>query len=388
MRLDGVVVTSQRNVPFVPATADRFCAHCGFPFRAGDQHRPYCHEYDLPDHGRCGERLREAQDLEGLRKRLRKTQEADPNSRRTSEYAIAYGWVRLHHPEVDLQEWEPYQSAGPVAREQLVWTREEVILAMDLYVRLGAHVGRSIPDQTSPEIVQLSDLLKKLSAYPAERQDEKYRNPNGIHLKLTNLRAVQTEAAHGMNRYSQRDAAVWREFVDDLERLQAEAAAIRARQQDGTIKPARAELAVEDVDIEQQHTETFMVSPSGEPRSAERAEQKLVLRYRDYMAAKDVVVCRKKYLPRREIRPIYSDAWVEDRHALIEAKNSDSRDAIRLAIGQLYDYRRFHQPPVHLAVLLPYEPNAERLDLLRSADVEAVWPHGSGFRDSAGGIFV
>src|SRR5262249_51460591 len=106
------------------------------------------------------------------------------------------------------------------------------------------------------------------------------------------------------------------------------------------------------------------------------------------MAAKGIRVSRKRYLPAGEVRPIYSDAWVEDRHTLIEAKNSDSRDALRQAIGQLYDYRRFHQPPLQLAVLLPYEPNPERLDLLRSAGIEAVWPHGSGFRDSAHGVFI
>jgi hypothetical protein len=128
-----------------------------------------------------------------------------------------------------------------------------------------------------------------------------------------------------MNRYSRRDAAVWREFEDDLSRLHAEAAAIRTRLQQGVFKPARAEPAMEDVDIEQQHTETFMVSPSGEPRSAVRAEQKLVHRYRDYMAAKGIAVGRKRYWPAGEVRPIYSDAWVEDRHALIEAKNSDGR---------------------------------------------------------------
>jgi hypothetical protein len=145
---------------------------------------------------------------------------------------------------------------------------------------------------------------------------------------------------------------------------------------------------MEDVQIEQQHTETFMVNPSGEPRTVERAEQKLVHRYRDYMAAKGIAVGRKKYVPEGEVRPIYSDAWVEDRQALIEAKNSDSRNALRQAIGQLYDYRRFHPAPCQLAVLLPYQPNAERLDLLRSANIEAVWPHGSGFRDSARGTFT
>jgi len=82
------------------------------------------------------------------------------------------------------------------------------------------------------------------------------------------------------------------------------------------------------------------------------------------------------------------DATVLERNALIEAKNSDSRDALRAAIGQLYDYRRFHEPQPHLAVLLPYPPTGDRLDLLRSAHIEALWPYRSGFRDSAHGMFV
>lgn len=66
----------------------------------------------------------------------------------------------------------------------------------------------------------------------------------------------------------------------------------------------------------------------------------------------------------------------------------DRRDNLRQAIGQLYDYRRFHQSPVHRAVPLPYEPNAERLDLLPSAGIEAIWPYRAGFRDSGNGTFV
>ena len=204
-----------------------------------------------------------------------------------------------------------------------------------------------------------------------------------------NLRAVQTDGVHGMNAYTQLDAAVWRDYIDNLDGLHAEAAAIRQWLEDGVLTPASATASVmEDVEIEQQHTERFMVNPSGEPREAERAEQKLVLRYRDYMASNGVTVGRKKYVPVGQVRPIYCDVWVEDRRALIEAKNSDSRDALRQAIGQLYDYRRFHQPPVRLAVLLPYRPNADGLALLRSAGIEAVWPHGTGFRDSASGALV
>ena len=65
------------------------------------------------------------------------------------------------------------------------------------------------------------------------------------------------------------DAAVWREFTDDAPRLHEEAAAIRARLREGVFLPAQAASVVEDVDIEQQNTEMYMVSPSGEPRAAD-----------------------------------------------------------------------------------------------------------------------
>jgi hypothetical protein len=275
-----------------------------------------------------------------------------------------------------------------MALVRLPWTREEVILAMDLYVAVDAFDGGSIPGKTSAQVVGLSELLKRLSAHPPEQQGDKYRNPDGVYLTLTNLRAVQTAGQHGMNAHSQMDAAVWREFQDNLPGLRAEADAIRRRLEEGALEPAKPAPTIEDVDLEQQHTETFMVRPDGTPRPAERAEQKLVLRYRDYMALKGIEVRRKKYLPAGEVRPIFSDAWVERRSALIECKNSDSRDALRQAIGQLYDYRRFHESSVELAVLLPYLPNLERLDLLRSAGIEALWPHGVGFRDSAKGKFT
>jgi hypothetical protein len=39
-------------------------------------------------------------------------------------------------------------------------------------------------------------------------------------------------------------------------------------------------------------------------------------------------------------------------------------------------------------VLLPHQPNRDGLTLLQSADIEAIWPHGAGFRESANGMFV
>jgi hypothetical protein len=111
-RLDGIVTAArQRDASFVPADARHFCAHCGFPFRRGDWGRLHCHEYDLPDHGRCEKRLRDARDQEGLKMRLRKTQEADPYARRTNEDAIAHDWVRQQYPAVNLKEWQPARAS-------------------------------------------------------------------------------------------------------------------------------------------------------------------------------------------------------------------------------------------------------------------------------------
>jgi len=271
---------------------------------------------------------------------------------------------------------------------QLGWTREEIILAMDFYVTCGAVQGGPIPGQHTDQISQLCALLKMLSAYPPEVQSEKYRNTAGVYLKLMNLRAVQTGGIHGMNRISQADAAVWRDYIDNLDALRAEAAAIRQRLAEGVLTPASTSApTMEDVPIEDWHTERFMTNPSREPREAERAEAGLVHRYRDHLAAKGIAVGRKKYRA-GQVRPMFCDLWVEDLHALIEAKNSDSREALRMAIGQLYDYRRFHEPPVRLAVLLSHPPHQDELALLQSAGIEAIWEHGAGFRDSANGTFV
>jgi hypothetical protein len=74
------------------------------------------------------------------------------------------------------------------------------------------------------------------------------------------------------------------------------------------------------------------------------------------------------------------DALIEDydgngRNLLIEAKPDPDRGSIRIAIGQLFDYRRFLAKPnsVDLAVLTIGSPTADYLDLLRSLRISALW---------------
>jgi hypothetical protein len=63
------------------------------------------------------------------------------------------------------------------------------------------------------------------------------------------------------------------------------------------------------------------------------------------------------------------------RDLLIEVKSSTNIADVRLAVGQLLDYRRFVDRPnaTDLAVLLPEEPNAHVRELLKACDILLLW---------------
>ena len=95
-------------------------------------------------------------------------------------------------------------------------------------------------------------------------------------------------------------------------------------------------------------------------------------------------VCRLKIVPPGEAKPLFSDLYDRTTGTLIEAKGSVERDAIRMAIGQLTDYRRFVDGgPNDLGVLLPSEPRADLLALLTSQNIMAIWPDGTGYSRTA-----
>lgn len=58
---------------------------------------------------------------------------------------------------------------------------------------------------------------------------------------------------------------------------------------------------------------------------------------------------------------------------LYEAKGTTTRDAIRRAIGQLFDYRR-HLPAkdVRLSILLPARPSEDLLALMQGLNITLV----------------
>jgi predicted HNH restriction endonuclease len=108
------------------------------------------------------------------------------------------------------------------------WIRDELILALDLYLRHRA----SPPSKTSAEIVELSALLIRLGEILDAQRNSTYRNPNGVYMKIMNFRRVDPEyiatGKVGLGRGSKQEEVVWNEFASEPGRLREVAAAIRA----------------------------------------------------------------------------------------------------------------------------------------------------------------
>lgn len=141
---------------------------------------------------------------------------------------------------------------------------------------------------------------------------------------------------------------------------------------------------VEDVDVEQHNVEQMAINPSGEPRFADRREAKLVRAYRRYLRSQGHTVGRKKIIPEGELKPLYTDLFDATDNLLIEAKGTVTREAIRMAIGQLFDYRRYIAPRPDIALLLPAQPRPDLIKFCHSDEVAAfaIWPKGDIYATS------
>jgi hypothetical protein len=138
------------------------------------------------------------------------------------------------------------------------------------------------------------------------------------------------------------------------------------------------ETSVDVVPVEEQYTEAAFVDPSHEPYEAERREAKLVRGLRDHLVMHGHEVGRLKIVPEGEAKPLFADLFDETIDTLVEAKGSVSREAIRMALGQLLDYGRF-KPSATRVILVPERPRQDLLDLAESAAVKVMWPVAGGY---------
>lgn len=80
---------------------------------------------------------------------------------------------------------------------------------------------------------------------------------------------------------------------------------------------------------------------------------------------------------------LHTDLFDRSRWRVIEAKAVLDRRTLRVAVGQLLDYRRFFNRKPSVGVLLPHRPTREDLKFLNDCRVVAVWRTPQGrFSDS------
>lgn len=107
------------------------------------------------------------------------------------------------------------------------WTRDELILALDLYLRYRPNP----PGKSSLEIAELSKLLGRIGRVVSAANSNTFRNVNGVYMKLMNFRSLDPEYTKagkvGLKARGRGDADVWNEFSASPERLAEIAAAIQ-----------------------------------------------------------------------------------------------------------------------------------------------------------------
>ena len=135
------------------------------------------------------------------------------------------------------------------------------------------------------------------------------------------------------------------------------------------------------VEVETPTKESFPVSTSdSEPRLATRSESILVDDFRQWLTANGLESSSALYYVHDST--LRSDLFIRDWNLLVEAKANSNRGSIRTAIGQLFDYRRFHNPEPKIAILVPREPERDLLELLHGLEIEVWFRDGDRFVSS------
>jgi len=103
------------------------------------------------------------------------------------------------------------------SRRNPKWQRDELILALDLYFRCNPiHINAS-----HAEVIKLSEILNSLPIHPQKPDAVRFRNPNGVYMKLCNfLRYDPNYHGVGLQRGGKLEEQIWNEYAHNQTYLQ------------------------------------------------------------------------------------------------------------------------------------------------------------------------
>lgn len=254
------------------------------------------------------------------------------------------------------------------------WSRDELILAMNLYLAEG------LLDDRDPLVTELSARLQELGIHTQLPDPTRFRNPNGVALKLANFASL--DPAHegvGMRSIGRGDREVWDEFLGRPDDLAQSARAILA--DEGPIlpdDPTTTGRVMRRIPVEANVATSYFQEGEGGRIQAERRESRLVEEYRRFLTSRGREITSHVYAL-GESDNLRCDMFDESEVVLYEAKGVSSRHNVRLAIGQLFDYARYEETSPRLAILLPAKPVGDLMTLCRDLEIGVVWQVAEGF---------
>jgi hypothetical protein len=131
--------------------------------------------------------------------------------------------------------------------------------------------------------------------------------------------------------------------------------------------------------------EDYVVRTRARVVKAKQVEFKLVDEYSRWLEGQDRKLSRILYGRLR------CDGWEQGRQNLIEAKSSNRREHLRMAVGQLFDYEHQGEQKLGIlnkAVLVPQEPGRDEIAWLKALNISVIWREKGQFLDSTNGQFT
>jgi len=254
---------------------------------------------------------------------------------------------------------DPADPAAPFAADP-EWSPEETAVLLDLYVEQGSQ----------PEGNAVAAARERIKAITGEE-----RAVAAIGAKLRALEALDPTSESEAPADAAAQAA-WDRFGRDADALRAAVEQIvegPAIDLDATAAHGQVQkTTIESATITQYRTRGTLGTV------AERREQRLVAQYQAHLEGMDHDVSSHTYLLPGYPLPLRCDLFDDSNGTLVEAKGVVSREAVRMAIGQLLDYRRFEDGSPKLAVLLPWRPAPDLIELIHSIGATVVWADVAG----------
>lgn len=130
----------------------------------------------------------------------------------------------------------------------------------------------------------------------------------------------------------------------------------------------------------EQNIRTRFIRKALDEAEVRRLEAELCGRFEAHLSAHGHTVCRYQIRAKGERGIQRTDTFDVSAKVLYEAKARADRDSIRMAIGQLLDYRRHIDPePAALAILLSEAPSDDLRDLIESVGISLVHEESGAF---------